>query len=82
MHFGKIDKTDFLIPPFALFYFYTIFAAAFGWPLVSTRKFFKIRELAAGLGVGLRFSGLLVLLISLVLSSARVSALASTLTIP
>jgi hypothetical protein len=25
MHFGKIDKTDFLIPPFALFYLYTIF---------------------------------------------------------
>ena len=22
MHFGKLDKTDFLIPPVALFYFY------------------------------------------------------------
>ena len=30
MHFGSIDKTDFLIPPVALFYFYTVFAAAFG----------------------------------------------------
>ena len=29
MNFGKIDKTDFLIPPFALFYFYLVFAAAF-----------------------------------------------------
>ena len=32
IHFGNIDKTDFLIPPFALFYFYIVFAAAFGWP--------------------------------------------------
>jgi len=29
MHFGKTDKKDFLTPPFALFYFYLIFAAAF-----------------------------------------------------
>ena len=65
MHFGKIDKTDFLIPPVALFYFYTIFAAAFGWPLVSTRKYFQT-EVAAWIGVGLCFGGLLVLLISLV----------------
>ena len=41
MHFGDLDKTDFLIPPVALFYFYTIFAAAFHWPLVSTRMFFR-----------------------------------------
>ena len=27
---GKLDRTDFLIPPFALFYFYLVFAAAFG----------------------------------------------------
>src|SRR5262249_60391625 len=32
MHFGKIDKKDFHIPPFAFFYFYIVFAAAFGWP--------------------------------------------------
>jgi hypothetical protein len=30
MKFGAIDKTDFLIPPFALFYCYVLFAAAFG----------------------------------------------------
>ena len=28
MHFGRIDKTDYFIPPFALFYFYLVFAAA------------------------------------------------------
>ena len=25
MNFGEIDKKDFMIPPFALFYFYLIF---------------------------------------------------------
>jgi hypothetical protein len=37
INFGKIDKTDFLIPPFALFYFYTVFAATFNFPIVSTQ---------------------------------------------
>ncbi|MDI3314092.1 MAG: isoprenylcysteine carboxylmethyltransferase family protein [Mycobacterium sp.] len=65
MHFGKIDKTDFLLPPFMLFYFYTIFAAAFDWPLVSTQKFIE-SDLVAWIGVALCFGGLLVVLISLV----------------
>ena len=65
MHFGNIDKTDFLIPPVALFYFYTIFAAAFGWPLVSAQRFFE-SEVVAWIGVGLCFAGLLMLLLSLV----------------
>lgn len=65
MHFGNIDKTDFLIPPVALFYFYTIFAAAFGWPLVSAQRFFE-SEMVAWIGVGLCFGGLLMLLLSLV----------------
>ena len=32
MNFAKTDKTDFLIPPFVLFWAYLIFAHAFGWP--------------------------------------------------
>jgi len=40
MQFGKIDKTDFLIPPFALFYFYLVFANAFNLPTVSAQEFF------------------------------------------
>ena len=40
LQFGKMDKTDFLIPPFALFYFYLVFAAAFHLPTVSTQAFF------------------------------------------
>jgi len=35
MNFGKIDRTDFLIPPFALFYFFLIFANSFHLPTVS-----------------------------------------------
>ena len=29
INFANLDKKDFLIPPFALFYFYMIFANAF-----------------------------------------------------
>jgi protein-S-isoprenylcysteine O-methyltransferase Ste14 len=65
MHFGRIDKTDFLIPPFALFYFYTVFAAAFGLPLVSTQRFFD-SEVIAWVGVVFCFVGLALLLLSLV----------------
>ena len=46
MHFGKIDRKDFLIPPFALFYFYLVFAAAFGWPTVSKQQFLSSEVLS------------------------------------
>ena len=65
MYFGNIDKTDFVIPPVALFYFYTVFAAAFGWPLVGGGKFFQ-SETTAWVGVGLCCAGLLMLLASLI----------------
>src|ERR1700739_914540 len=65
MHFGELDKTDFLIPPVALFYFYTIFAAAFGWPLAGSRRFFQSTT-AAWFGVGLCVVGVLILIASLV----------------
>jgi protein-S-isoprenylcysteine O-methyltransferase Ste14 len=65
MKFGKIDKTDFLIPPFALFYFYLVFANAFGFPSVSTQKFFHSDGLA-WVGVFLCLAGLSLLLWSLV----------------
>jgi protein-S-isoprenylcysteine O-methyltransferase Ste14 len=65
MHFGELDKTDFLIPPVALFYFYTVFAASFGWPLASNRRFFQSTPVA-WLGVGLCAVGVLILVASLV----------------
>jgi protein-S-isoprenylcysteine O-methyltransferase Ste14 len=65
VRFGRIDKTDFLIPPFALFYFYTVFAAAFDLPSVSTQRFFE-SEVIAWLGVFLSFGGVVLFLLSLV----------------
>src|SRR5215813_5753836 len=65
MHFGNIDKKDFLIPPFALFYFYIVFAAAFGWPTVSRQQFFS-SEALSWVGVFLCGVGLLLFLLSLV----------------
>ena len=65
MHFGKIDKTDFFIPPFALFYFYLVFAAAFELPTVSTQEFFQ-SDAIRWVGVFFCLAGLLLLLWSLV----------------
>ena len=65
MHFGRIDKSDFLIPPFALFYFYTGFAAAFNLPIISTQTFFR-SEVVSWVGVLLCLAGLILLLLSLV----------------
>jgi protein-S-isoprenylcysteine O-methyltransferase Ste14 len=64
-HFGSTDKTDFLIPPFALFYFYTVFAAAFHWPAVSRQEFFQSGTVS-WVGVFLCLAGLFLLLLSLV----------------
>lgn len=65
MQFGKLDKTDFLIPPFALFYFYTVFAAAFNLPLLSRQEFFHL-EIISWMGVLFCAAGLLLLLWSLI----------------
>jgi protein-S-isoprenylcysteine O-methyltransferase Ste14 len=64
-HFGKLDRKDLLIPPFALFYFYTVFANAFNWPMLSQQRFFQSDIIAWG-GVALCVLGLLLLLWSLV----------------
>jgi protein-S-isoprenylcysteine O-methyltransferase Ste14 len=65
MNFGKIDKTDFIIPPFALFYFYLVFAAAFNWPTASMQEFFHASAIA-WVGVFFCLAGLLLLWWSLV----------------
>jgi protein-S-isoprenylcysteine O-methyltransferase Ste14 len=64
MRFGETDKTDFLIPPFAFFYFYVIFAAAFGWPSVTHQQFFQ-SEAVAWIGVLFCAAALLLVLWSL-----------------
>ena len=65
MKFGKIDKTDFLIPPFALFYFYLVFANTFNLPTVSKQVFFQ-SEIIAWIGVLFCLAGSSLLLWSLV----------------
>ena len=40
VYFGNIDKKDFLIPAFAVLYFYLVFANAFRWPTPATSTFF------------------------------------------
>jgi protein-S-isoprenylcysteine O-methyltransferase Ste14 len=65
MNFGKIDKTDFLIPPFAFFYFYLVFAAAFHLPTVSRQELFDSR-IASWIGVLLCLAGLFLLLLTLI----------------
>ena len=65
MKFGEIDKKDFLIPPFAFFYFYVVFAAAFHFPGVSRQEFFR-SALVSWVGVLFCIAGLSVLFISLI----------------
>jgi protein-S-isoprenylcysteine O-methyltransferase Ste14 len=58
IHFGNIDRKDFLIPPFVLFYFYMVFANAFNLPTVSKQEFFQ-SEGVAWVGVALCLAGML-----------------------
>jgi protein-S-isoprenylcysteine O-methyltransferase Ste14 len=64
-HFGRTHKTDYLIPPFAFFYFYLVFAAAFDWPAVSRQRFFD-SEVLSWLGVLLCLAGTSLFLLSLI----------------
>jgi len=65
MNFGKLDRTDFLIPPFALFYCYLVFANALKFPNLSTQEFFHSGGIA-WIGVIFCLAGLLLVLWSLV----------------
>jgi protein-S-isoprenylcysteine O-methyltransferase Ste14 len=65
VHFGNMDKKDFLIPPFALFYFYIVFAATFNLPTVSTKEFFH-SDAISWIGVLFCLAGLGLFLWSLV----------------
>jgi protein-S-isoprenylcysteine O-methyltransferase Ste14 len=65
IYFGNLDKKDFLIPPFAIFYFYCVFAAAFGFPSVSRQQFFR-SDAIAWVGVSICLAGLTLFFLSLV----------------
>jgi protein-S-isoprenylcysteine O-methyltransferase Ste14 len=64
MKFGTIDKTDFLIPPFAFLYFYLVFAGAFNWPTFAGEQLFRASSLQ-WIGVLLCASGLCLMVASL-----------------
>jgi protein-S-isoprenylcysteine O-methyltransferase Ste14 len=65
MQFGRIDRTDFSIPPFALLYIYLVIAAAFDLPSPSRQAFFHSAFISWS-GVLFCLAGLLLLLGSLV----------------
>ncbi len=65
MHFGTTDKKDFLIPPFAFFYFYIVFAAAFNLPTVSGQELFH-SGMVSWVGVLFCLAGLVLVLLSLI----------------
>ncbi len=57
MYFGSLDRKDYFIPPFALFYFYLVLARAFQLPTVNAPELFYSRT-AAWAGVFLCAAGL------------------------
>jgi protein-S-isoprenylcysteine O-methyltransferase Ste14 len=65
VHFGNIDKKDFLIPPFALFYFYVVSGNAFGFPLPGNQQLFD-SPFAVLAGVLCFTAGSILLFLSLV----------------
>jgi protein-S-isoprenylcysteine O-methyltransferase Ste14 len=64
MKFGAIDKSDFLIPPFVLFYVYLVSAPALHWPTVIHDLLF-VSPALAWLGVALCAAGLALMLVTL-----------------
>jgi protein-S-isoprenylcysteine O-methyltransferase Ste14 len=64
MKFGTIDKTDFLIPPFAFLYCYLVFAGAFDWPTFTGQELVRSSALQ-WIGVLLCASGLCLMVASL-----------------
>jgi protein-S-isoprenylcysteine O-methyltransferase Ste14 len=65
MKFGAIDKRDFLIPPFALFYFYLVLANAFNLPTINKPEIFH-NEIISWFGVFLCLLGLAFVFYSLI----------------
>jgi Putative protein-S-isoprenylcysteine methyltransferase len=64
VQFGEIDKRDFLIPPFALVFFYIVFASAFGLPKVGAELFHN--EFVGWIGAVLCVMGILLFVYALI----------------
>lgn len=65
LNIGNSDKKDYFIPPFALLYFYLIFANAFDLPTIKNQEIFH-SEAVAWAGIFLCFPGLALFFWSLV----------------
>jgi len=65
VNFANIDKKDFFILPFALFYIYSVTAAPLGLPATTKQEFFR-SEALSWVGAFLCLLGLLLFLLSLV----------------
>ncbi len=63
--FGAMDKSDFLIPPFALFYVYVILASALRWPSIIDGTLLS-SSAAAWAGVALCAVALVLMALALV----------------
>lgn len=64
MRFGEIDKKDFLIPPFVLFFLYLIVAGTFSLPEPGGIPFHN--DILSWAGVALCMLGLILFLLSLI----------------
>lgn len=64
IRFGELDKRDFLIPPFALLYFYIVFSEVFDLPKLGTRLFDN--GIVAWIGAALCMLGLMLFVWSLI----------------
>ncbi len=64
MRFGEMDKKDYIIPPFAMLFFYLVFASTFHWPILGSELFNSI--IAGWIGVALCLLGLTIFLLSLI----------------
>jgi protein-S-isoprenylcysteine O-methyltransferase Ste14 len=64
IQFGKMDKKDFFIPPFALLLFYIVFASAFDLPEIGAELFNN--EFVGWIGVAACAIGVLLFLYALI----------------
>jgi len=64
MKFGEMDKSDFILPPFAFLYFYLVFASAFNWPRIGAEIFSN--EIIHWIGVVLCLLALIFIFLSLI----------------
>jgi protein-S-isoprenylcysteine O-methyltransferase Ste14 len=64
MKFGALDRKDFLLPPFFLFYLYLLIASVFDLPRIGFE--FIRHDGIAWIGVGIAVLGLLLFLMSVV----------------